>query len=249
MKKARLLITTVIALSFICVLLIGYILYERLIQSEHNAFCIQVFSASDLTWEVMNFGQDGYLLWHYDRHPFEQDHWGEKEFIILEAAIDSFVPFEEGFVPPWWGYRTTWWDYQWRMSQPPEYRSPERQWWEFVPPNEPTDVLRIWRIAPPFNIVFMLLASKPYSELGWDGNRWQLFDMQENISFLFSEEYGAFAITRFGNIPRGNYCPSLHFQFFHMDTDAFLALFKIIEYDRDLPPPLFCGDPSRKIER
>ena len=224
LSKIKLLTAVVVALSLICISLIGYILYEHFIQPRRNIFCFPPLSISDHKWTARDIFYDGQINWHHIGHTFEQSHWNEEEFVILEAAINSFVPFEDGFVPPWRNYQR-------QINQPLGYRPPERQWWEHPP------VSGIRGIVPPFDITFMLSATKPYSELGWDGNRWQLFDMRETISFLFSEEYGAFAITRFGNIPRGNYCPALSFQFFHMDADAFLALFEIIEYNRDLPPP------------
>jgi len=225
LKTTKILIAVVSFLALFCVSLFGYILYEYFTQSERNTFCIPHFSTSDLTWEVMNFGYEGYLDWNHAFMPFIQSHWGENEFVILDTAINSFVSFEEDFVPPWEYYRPTWWESQWQ----------ERQWWDRRMWHERGVEPSTERTVRPFDIIFQLFAGKEAPQL-IDAfyDPWMRLVVVEEIQFLFSETYGAFAITYAGNIPRGAYCFVRNPQFFHVDVDAFFSLFEIIEYECNL---------------
>jgi len=213
MKKTRVLITVTIALSLVCISLIRYILYERFTKSAPNTLCLPAFLVSDFTWHASNISQDGQIRQPFFLSTFAQDHWGEDEFAILDAAISSFILFEEGLILPWVD----------------EYAPLLFSWylpWQWYNNH-------IWIVKSPFDMTFELQASMEVQWIDENSNPMLIYIRAETIQFMYSEKYGAFAITHVGNIPRSNIAGAR--QLFHMDVDAFFSLLQIIEYMYDIP--------------
>jgi len=215
MKTARILIVAAIVLSLICASLIGYIAHGHNAQDDCPNVCLPPLSVFDFTWSVSDISQYGRINRHYAGVRFAQDGWGEIEFAILNAAINSFVPFEKDFRLPWDDYHSIW-----------RHRIIPMRW----------QGLWRWRgdgyiIVPPLDLIFTLQATKEVQMPIEYGDYVQITIDIEEIQFIFSHAYGAFAATRLGNIPRGNIC-SIQ-QFFHVDLDAFLWLYHILEYEHD----------------
>jgi len=75
------------------------------------------------------------------------------------------------------------------------------------------------RPIQPFDMIFTLWA--------WDAYANSTLWYAERIDFGYSEAYGAFAASRFGNFPRGARCGVR--RYFSVDADALFALLNVLE--------------------
>jgi len=199
MKREKILIAIIVALSLLCLSLIAYIAigHFRNFDSHMDETCPRL-SVADFEWSLTTIS--------IDRSPVRrftliapQDHWGEDEFAVLEAALDTFQPVEDDFIPPWYAYNApaAWYTIS---DEPFIWRA---FWWHQN--NRP---------ILPFDTIFILDV--------WSDD----FDVAkfDQLQFGFSETYGAFAASRFGLFP----CEG-GIGYFRVCTDAFFALLSVID--------------------
>jgi len=221
MKKPGIVLMTILGLLSLCILLIIYTAYVHFTQDEPDSCFSSALSLSlsDFQWNAGNVSLDGYLDPDLVYMHFHQNHWGEYEFAILQAAIDSFVPLPEGIMPPWY------------------YYDQGHRWWR---PMTEESVNRVFTILRPFEKGFFLTT-----EIAFTHTRY--WYSAEGFQFFYSQDYGAFAITSRSTIPRENICGMWHF--YTMDSEAFIALLStiVISMDNEAPSPI--DDNRRISER
>jgi len=204
MKRRKCSTIVIAGLSLLCVALTAYIAIEHFGKRDAGiSECLPRLAVSDFDWYLSDFS--------VDRSPVRliqgralQEHWGEYEFAILEAALDSFTPLDADIIPPWYVHNVPRWWHE-RTDAPFTWHSP---WWH-----------RNNRPIVPFDTIFTLSpdAKTPH------GRRIGIAP----FNFGFSEEYGAFAWARFFGLLHSDISDLT--EYFRMDADAFFALLSIIE--------------------
>jgi len=105
-------------LGVLCAALLVYITHGRFAPPE-TAACPRTLNLSDYSWEASGVSRDGRVMLGRISAPTPfcpQEHWGEDEFAVLQAAIDSFVLYDGDVLPPWaahvdqawWGFPRMW---------------------------------------------------------------------------------------------------------------------------------------------
>jgi len=206
MSKTKTMIAVVAVLSALCLSLLAYIAHSRITRGAADPPCAQplLLSASDFRWTVSDVFLGGPLHFGQWRLPHFLEHWGEDEFAVFHAAMNTLTPFADDFTPPWANYLDTRRG-EWFMHH----------WWS------------LWINTDFYYHVLIQPLDKAFSLWAYDHDATNL--AIEVIDFLYSTTHGAFAITRHGNFPHRGYCNDL--RFFHMDTAAFYDLLNVIEID------------------
>jgi len=142
MSVAKKLTIAVIALGLLCAVLLAYFTHGHLTRRDAGDACPPPLSVSDFRWFVDSVSIDRSVVrTRLGRRA--QDHFGEYEFAVLEAAINSFVPLGDDVTPPWYYYDDSVWIW------------PPREWHFNNAPLQPFDtIFTLWALDDHFGATF-----------------------------------------------------------------------------------------------